>query len=149
MLTELAFYRDGMLGIPLDDFEAELPEEYTLESGEVYLNYEQPGEKLINQFTEGDDWLFIESDNLMQFTTFQDKEKTKIFDGDIIGERDPLKKGKPAYPVMWDNIEGCWAIDMSAHKDASILQPLARELNANFGRYVVLGNIHQHQHLLQ
>ncbi|MCB0448459.1 MAG: hypothetical protein KDD03_13310 [Gelidibacter sp.] len=84
----------------------------------------------------------------MQFTNFQDCEKTDIYDGDILSDEVMTDEGlkMSLQQVFWDDKKGCWMLDFSHLQNKTSSSMLSNELLAY--KYKIVGNIYENPGLL-
>jgi uncharacterized phage protein (TIGR01671 family) len=96
----------------------------------------------------------VDPETVGQFTGLLDKNGVKIFEGDIIKFLKWEEEGKGAFPVVWDNEEARFCLDVTNYKD--VKQPYEDKhywhligSHIELLQIVVIGNIYDNPEYLK
>lgn len=86
-------------------------------------------------------WFNEDKYTILRWCDCEDSEGTDIYEGDLIVDYyvdDNGDKKFVYYPVVWNQYELQWAVDVSFNRDMKTMEPLIAHTNS-----LVVGNIYQ------
>lgn len=145
ILTDFAIYPSGMIGIFPEHLEQQLNPLYIYDGETIHLKDDaDPYEYLVTH--SGEDWLWIEGKDyvLMQYTGLKDRDGKEIFEGDVLTYTVPTFGDEPNTPG--EGMKYKEVVEWGS--GGFVIEGYPVYVAIDFG-CTVLGNIHEHPHLLQ